>query len=99
MSVEWKVATVGRRLVACVREIALVTAYVALSAVIALPAILGTGAAMFWLEGRLDLTGYAYSAYFLVATVVLLLVFSKVRTLVLGLSRLLLGPTREMAIN
>lgn len=54
---------------------------------------------MFWLEGRLGLTGYAYSAYLAVATVVLMLVFSKVRTVVLGLSRLLLGPTREMAIN
>ncbi|WP_158057662.1 hypothetical protein [Halorussus halophilus] len=87
------------RTVSYLREFALVTAYVALSVCIVVPPLVGTGAALFWGAANLGMEGTLRTAYFAAGVVAIMVEFSLLRKIVLGLSSAMLGETREMAIN
>lgn len=86
------------RAVSYLREFALVTAYVALSVCIVLPPLVGTGAALFWGASNFGLEGPLRTAYFAAGVVTIMVEFSILRKLVLGLSSAMLGNTRELVV-
>ncbi|WP_276300390.1 hypothetical protein [Halorussus lipolyticus] len=99
MSVTEKSIAVARRvfvrLVASVREFALIAVYAAIVVAVSAPTIIATGAAMYWVSVHLGLEGPVRTAYFGVGVVVLMFVFAMLHRFVQHVGRALLGATRE----
>lgn len=86
------------QLVAYARELVLVAVFAAICISVTAPIIIGSGAAIYWLSAQLGLEGPVRTAYFAVGVVVLMFEFAMLRRFVNGLSRAMLGPTRDPVI-